>query len=275
MAKKKPRKPIADFKPDLVKYFQTVRAELDAVKDRIRSLVRHWPTDGTHKEAALRSVLRRHLPNSLELARGFIVGTQGSSTEIDLMVIDRSCPTLFKDEGVVIVSPHFVRAIIEVKTELSSMSKVQSAIKKLTENAALCVGSGGYKTWAGLFVYEGDWSQHDEILTRLGRVWERGKVPVDGIAFGPDLLIRHVEGRFFDLEDKGHVWCAFRTPHLSPSYFMASMMEDLNLIPHNDRRLWFPSQKENRWQNYLAFGSREIKKMPNPATRKRKGGKKK
>jgi hypothetical protein len=271
MAKKAP-KPIPDFKPDLVKYFQTVRAELDAVKDRIRSLVRHWPTDGTHKEAALRSVLRRHLPASLELARGFIVGTKGSSTEIDLMVIDRACPTLFKDEGVVIVSPHFVRAIIEVKTELSSMAKVQKAIKKLADNATLCVGSGGYRTWAGLFVYEGDWRQYDEMLSRLGRAWERGRVPVDGVAFGPNLLVRHVEGRFFNLKDKDHVWCAFKTPQLSPSYFMASMMEDLDLIPHMDKRLWFPSQKGNRWLNYLAFGSRDIKKMPKPKPRKPKGG---
>ena len=58
-----------DVKPDLVKYFQTIRRELDSVKDRIRSLIRHWPTDGAHKEAALRSVLRRHLPANLEIAR--------------------------------------------------------------------------------------------------------------------------------------------------------------------------------------------------------------
>lgn len=272
MSNKKPLNTTPEFKPDLVKYFQTVRAELDAVKDRIRSLVRHWPTYGTHKEAALRSVLRRHLPASLELARGFIVGTQGSSTEIDLMVIDPACPTLFKDEEVVIVSPYFVRAIIEVKTELNSMAKLQEALKKLGDNVTLCVGSGGYRTWAGLFVYERDWRQHDEILSRLGGAWEKGKAPVDGIAFGPNVLIRHVEGRFLKLKVKGHVWCAYKAPQLSPSYFIASMMEDLDLIPLKNKGLWFPSQNGNRWLTYLPFGSHDIKKMPKPMPRTTKDG---
>ncbi len=269
MTKKQPRKK-KPARPDLVKYFHTIRAELDAVKDRIRSLIEHWPTDGAHKEAALRSVLRRHLPASLELARGFVVGTKGSSSEIDLLVIDKGCPTLFRDEGVVIVSPHFVRAIIEVKTELVGDKKIAEAIEKLSKNKAVCLSDPGYPTWAGLFVYDGSHAKCDAILRLLGKDWNKGKTPVDGVAFGPDLLIRHAEGRLFRFKDEGHMWCSWKTPQLAASYFIASMLDDLDLIPHSDQRLWFPPQQGNEWLKYLSFGAKQLKKMVQPQPKAKK-----
>jgi hypothetical protein len=270
MARKdKPEMP--DVKPDLVKYFQTIRRELDSVKDRIRSLIRHWPTDGAHKEAALRSVLRRHLPANLEIARGFIVGTKGSSTEIDLMVIEKSCPTLFRDDGVVIVTPHFVRAIIEVKTELDTTNKIGEAIAKLSANKVVCESDPGFRTWAGLFVYEGGHSAHERILRQLGAKWIQNKMPVDCVSFGSDLFIHHVEGRSYGFEDKGHMWCAWKTPELAAPYFIASMMDDLQLIPNADQRLWFPPQESNEWLKYLVFGQRTLKKMKQPKCPKTTG----
>ena len=50
--------------PDYSAYHRSLTEELYSLKDRIRNLVSHWPTDGEHKEVALRSVLRRHLPQS-------------------------------------------------------------------------------------------------------------------------------------------------------------------------------------------------------------------
>jgi hypothetical protein len=263
MAKKKTKSKIP-ARPDLVRYFHTIRAELDAVKDRIRSLIEHWPTDGAHKEAALRSVLRRHLPASLELARGFVVGTKGSSSEIDLLVLDKGCPTLFRDEGVVIVSPHFVRAIIEVKTELVGDKKIAEAIEKLSQNKAVCLSEPGYQTWAGLFAYDGSHAKYEAVLRLLGKDWSKSKMPVDGVAFGPDLLIRHAEGRLFGSEVHQHMWCSWKTPHLAASYFIASMLDDLDLIPHSDQRLWFPAQENNEWLKYLSFGSKQLKAMIPP-----------
>lgn|GEM_PF-6627972 len=55
-------------------YHESVTDELDAIKNRIRNLVTHWATDGEWKEAALRSVLRRHLPSSVFVGRGFVMG---------------------------------------------------------------------------------------------------------------------------------------------------------------------------------------------------------
>lgn len=248
--------------PDLVKYFHSIRAELDAVKNRIRSLIKHWPTDGTHKEAALRSVLRRHLPASLELARGFVVGVEGVSSEIDLMVINKDCPTLFRDAGVVIVSPHYVRAIIEVKTELAGDKKIEDAIYKLSKNKTVCMSDpSGYRTWAGLFVYEGAFEKFEAILGLLCDDWGKSKIPIDGISFGPELLIHNIEGKKHGFSKQGSMWSAWRTPQLAVSYFIASMLDDLELIPYADKRLWFPSQSDNEWLGARTFCGKQLKEV--------------
>jgi hypothetical protein len=83
--------------PNIRQYHESVTSELDAVRNRIRNLVTHWLTDGEWKEAALRTVLRRHLPSSVAVGRGFIVGRDHSSTQIDLFVLRPEKPTLFRD----------------------------------------------------------------------------------------------------------------------------------------------------------------------------------
>lgn len=65
--------------PDLEAYHRSIANELQSLKDRVRNLVRHWPTDGEYKEVALRNVLRRHLPETLHVGRGFIVTPDDSS----------------------------------------------------------------------------------------------------------------------------------------------------------------------------------------------------
>jgi hypothetical protein len=87
----------APHQPDFKAYHRSVSDELYSVKNRIRNLVRHWGTDGEAKEVALRSVLRRHLPESVIVGRGFVVTPEASSTQIDILVVDASKPTLFKD----------------------------------------------------------------------------------------------------------------------------------------------------------------------------------
>jgi hypothetical protein len=115
-----PRMADAPQKPDFASYHRSVGDELFATKDRIRNLVRHWPTDGEHTEAALRSVLRRILPPSLVIGRGFVVGPDAASTQADILIVDGAKPTLFRDGDLLIVTPDAVRAVIEVKTRFST-----------------------------------------------------------------------------------------------------------------------------------------------------------
>ena len=58
------------------------------------------------------------------VAHGFVVSEHETSTEIDILIIDRDRPTLFKDGDLVIVSADAVRAMLEVKTNLDGQSKV-------------------------------------------------------------------------------------------------------------------------------------------------------
>jgi hypothetical protein len=66
---------------DVPAYFESLSQELHAVKNRVRYLIglSHLPTDGEWKESVFRSVLRRHLPASVEVGRGFVVGSDGNT----------------------------------------------------------------------------------------------------------------------------------------------------------------------------------------------------
>lgn len=81
---------------DAAIYYRSLSQELDALKGRVRYLIEdhHWLTDGEWKESVLRAVLRRHLPATVGVGRGFIVGPRGPSTQIDVLLYDASYPTV-------------------------------------------------------------------------------------------------------------------------------------------------------------------------------------
>lgn len=77
-------------------YYRSVTLELDALKSRVRNLIAdgHWPTDGEWKESVLRTVLRRHMPSTTGVGRGFIISQAGASTQIDVLLYDTGRPVL-------------------------------------------------------------------------------------------------------------------------------------------------------------------------------------
>src|SRR5437867_11508345 len=99
-------------------YFQSLTAEVDALKDRVRYLIedRHWQTDGEWKESVIRQVLRRHLPQSVSVSRGFVVTANATSRQIDVLIVDSSKPVLFRDGDLVFVTPDAVLGVLEVKS---------------------------------------------------------------------------------------------------------------------------------------------------------------
>src|SRR5688572_15721438 len=84
---------------DPTHYYKSLSLELDALKDRVRYLIAgsHWPTDGEWKESVLRSVLRRHLPPTVGVGRGFIIGPQTNSAQTDVLLYDTSRPLLHQE----------------------------------------------------------------------------------------------------------------------------------------------------------------------------------
>ena len=149
----------------LLKYLdfhRSIAAELDAVKNRVRSLVEHWGEDGAHKEVVLRAVLRRHLPDTVTVGTGFIVGDGQASTQVDILIVERSRATLFRDGDLFFVTPDAVRAVVEVEANLENAG-VKETVLKLAKVAKHCPQT----VWTGLFGYDKGDITHDFVLVAL------------------------------------------------------------------------------------------------------------
>lgn len=250
--------------PDFDSYHRSMAEELNAVKDRVRNLIQdaHWQTDGEWKEAALRSVLRKHAPSSIIVGRGFVVAEQGVSSQIDVLLVDGNKPVLFRDGDLVFVTPDAVRAIIEVKTTLDS--GICDAIEKITKNERMCYTHGRpVDIWTGLFVYSGDKNRPKEVLAEAGRAWKATRLPISCIAYGPDLLVTHIGHRTADeLACGKNVLVSRCVPALAFSYFVGSMLSYLSDGNNSVARYaWFPPDSSFVDQFYFWLGDSEPKEL--------------
>lgn len=252
------------WQADFFQYHRSLAAELDAVKDRIHTLIQHRFTDGAFKEAALRSVLRRHLPESLMVAHGFVVSEQETSTEIDILIIDRDCPTLFKDGDLVIVSADAVRAMIEVKTNLDGPSKVEEALVKLCSNNRVCFNAGqARRIWTGLFVYNGRDDRDEVLLRSLQAAWEQTTMEANCVSFGPNTWVVSRRGALpEDISGRRIRWQSWIMPGLAPTYFLGNLLRHIGGIDRSSITVWSPASPDVRRRFYMADGEREPRPDP-------------
>lgn len=249
-------------------YHKSIARELKATKDRIRQLIgdQHWLTDGEHKEAVLRKVLKTHLPESVRVGRGFVCFRDKSSNQIDIMVTAYDRPTLFKDGELALVTPDAVEAIIEVKTALRSGSDIGQAIEKLSENAGRIRFGGNKNCQAGLFVYEEpeNGNRMHEIILRALQSAANGRETkvVNWIAFGPDRFFRfwknskkNVRGTY-----DGPAWHSYDlVDGLAHAYFVSNVVWDVSRQNSlNMQYAWFPveggKERYRRWYIPLSNG---------------------
>jgi hypothetical protein len=116
------------------KFSATIAGELASLSQRVRFIIDHGPTVGTYRENLLQSLLRKHLPERYHVATGFIFGL---SRQIDILIYDRvDYAPIFREGDLVIVPEESVRAVIEVKTELTS-SNLESALELLHSTSYL------------------------------------------------------------------------------------------------------------------------------------------
>src|SRR5690348_10543597 len=99
-------------------YFKSLTREVNALKGRVRHLIEgnHWQTDGEWKESVVRQILRRHLPGSVEVGRGFVVTQDAATHQLDVLIFKSSKPVLFRDADLVFVTPDSVVGVVEVKS---------------------------------------------------------------------------------------------------------------------------------------------------------------
>jgi hypothetical protein len=239
--------------PDLHEYHKSITSELVAVKNRIRSLVTHWQTDGEWKEAALRTVLRRHLPSSAVVGRGFVVDRDYSSTQIDLLVHRPDKPTLFSDGELAIVTPDVPGAIVEVKTRIEGPNEWTKVIKKLAQHGRRCKDLSNNSPWLGLFVYDSENPNADQILEVLCRIHKETGVAVNCVTCGYDLFIRYwPQGEYEpgddqELDPKRQYWRAYELIHLSPSYFISNLIDAICSVDGEETgHVWYAHQDGKR-----------------------------
>lgn len=231
--------------PNYISYHRSVTDELHSLKDRIRNLAEHWGTDGEYKEAALRTVLRRHLPQSLIVGRGFIVTSDNNSTQVDLLIVDGNKPTLFRDGDLMLVTPDCVRAVIEVKTSLNSSEEVMNCASKLAQVGELCRRDVGAIPWLGIFSYEGTLQNDALLLDALYDASQSTGIPINCLAYGKDIFVRfwteneyeHGENR---TEPIGARWRAYSLSNLSSSYFIGNVVDALSNLDKKSSYAWFP-----------------------------------
>lgn len=248
--------------PDYLAFHKSVSEELYSVKDRIRNLVAHWPTDGEAKEVALRSVLRRHLPQSVIVGRGFIVTAEASSTQVDVLVVDASRPTLFKDGDLLIVTPDAVRGVIEVKTELRNQGEISEALTKLATIEEMCRDSTGLdRVWTGLFAFQGSRAITPRLLEGLRQAHRATARHVNCISCGKDIFVRFwARGRDVESPVRGAVWHAYELRGVAPSYFVGNLIDSIGSVDNSTASFaWFPlvGGKEGHLTDYMPVNGRE------------------
>lgn len=249
--------------PDYMAFHRSVSAELSAVKDRIRNLVRHWPTDGEWKEVALRSVLRRHLPETVLVGRGFVVGRERSSTQVDVLIVDARKPTLFKDGDLFVVTPDAVLGVIEVKTTLPAKAALIETLTKLTAVERLCFEETSRDSvWTGLFVFEDGGDVVPQLLEGAAAAFLKTEASVNCISCGPSSFVRFwSDGGAVNSRVAGAVWHGYRLDEVAPSYFLGNLVDALGEASGPSAGFaWFPliGGKEQYRTHYLSPGTTEV-----------------
>ncbi|NLE61472.1 MAG: hypothetical protein GX616_24235, partial [Planctomycetes bacterium] len=247
---------------DFKAYHESIAGELRVTKDRMRHLIgdRHWQSDGEHKEAILRKILRGHVAQSLEIGRGFVCGEGETSSQIDVLITRRDRPTLFRDGEMLLVTPDAVAAIIEVKTRIRD--DLAEILEKLADNAAMIRGADpGRICPAGLFVYEalaGN-DAHDRLLKQVQAASHGDPMRViDWIAAGPSVFVRYwPNGNEVNSPVRGGpVWHSYTLEELSHAYFISNVVWDT--APRCDpaaQYAWFPVEgtKERHRKRSIAI----------------------
>ena len=251
-------------RPDFEAFHKSITEELYSVKNRIRNLVKHWPSDGEYKETALRSVLRRHLPDSVTIGRGFIVTSEQSSTQIDILIVDSRKPTLFKEGDLLIVTPDAVLGVIEVKTAMSDRATIFAALIKLSQIEKMCYESTKKDTvWTGLFIFEGKDNDtiQKNLLGALGDADGATNRPVNCISSGKNTFVRYwSQGVDAQSNTHGPVWHSYELTGMAPSYFMGNLVDSLSSVDNPKAGFaWFPKLegKETYRKYYLQRGETE------------------
>lgn len=228
----------ADFK----QYHQSIGKELQAVKDRVRQLIgdRHWVSDGRYKEEILKNAIKNHLPEEFAMGSGFVIGSPGQvTTQIDIIIYEKTMPVLFRNGDFVIINADGVRAIIEVKTRLDA-STIKEAVYKASANGQVILSHKDNKKgfFNGIFSFEEASCSPVALLAAIKEgvdvlkaesrtpIYLQGLLEnavVNHLAFGENIFIK-----LWDANSPKSKFNGYTIDGLSNAYFIFNLMHQLS-----------------------------------------------
>ncbi len=223
-------------------YFRSLTAEVDALKDRVRYLIEdaHWQTDGEWKESVIRQVLRRHLPQSVGVGRGFVVTAAATSRQIDVLIVDTGKPVLFRDGDLVFVTPDAVLGIIEVKSR-ATPTVIADAAAKLADDMLLVRLHPNIRAFAGLFAFEQGNGGAEAYLSAIASASPRWENRLDFVCIGPSRFIRYWHLNPDEPNRPYEGWNSYLLQGVAPGYFVHNVVDAISpdsVFSNNE--VWFP-----------------------------------
>lgn len=236
---------------DLTEFYKSLGKELEAVKDRVRSLIgdAHWGEDGRYREAVLKNVISKFLPKNYSIGTGFVINEKKEITkQIDIIIYDDTSPVLFSEGDFVVVLANTVKAIIEVKSSIKSTNSLIEIIKTCEENAKKIESNWALnqKMFNGIFCYNSNLSF--EILeSSLGDFFHfstcRIFSKVNNISLGNKTFLHLWEYSPFSLR-------GYELSDLSFAYFISNLLTALDIRNFEHRSIFFPLNSKNPFEKF-------------------------
>jgi len=241
-------------------YFKSLTSELEALKNRVRNFIEdaHWLTDGEWKESVLRSILRRHLPQNVEVGRGFVISPTYTSNQIDVLLYSKEKPILFKDGDLVFITHDALIGMIEVKTSVNN-SIFKQAVDKLAADASQLLSSSRRTKILGIFAYENKGVTSESALRALQKAAKNSpKGVIDLCCLGMDFFIK-----WWNLDPTGrrlaNRWHSYQLKSIAPAYFIHNIIEFISPeTVEQNIGVWFPLDgKESYKEMELGLNGKE------------------
>jgi hypothetical protein len=219
-------------------YFLSLSQELRGLQNRVRNFIEdaHWQTDGEWKESVLRSFLRRNLPKTVEIGRGFMVSSRGCSSQIDVLIYDAAKPVLFHDGDLVFITPDALCGMIEVKSSLNK-ALLAEAVKKVAKNIPL-ITTGRAHRLVAIFAYESSVATDDALEILCSTAGGNADQVIDLVCLGDSHIIHWWYDKSGKILKK---WFSYKPQKIASGYFLHDIIQFINpQSVEENAAIWFP-----------------------------------
>ena len=245
-------------------FHKSITKELNVIKNRVRNLIgdSNWGKEGEYKEAILRNIIERFLPQNFKIGTGFIIKINHNnlrnsdiecSTQVDVIIFNASHPVLFSEGDFYILTPKCVKAVIEVKTNIENQNLTEIIKKNNNLGDFLDSTDSNQSVFNGILSYEGyEGINNKQDVERL--IENKIKNGVDGINYIDHISLNNkifIKNFCHKIKETGqdkylfNIFSVYKIQDLSFSYFISNLLQSLVGEPIKEESdLWFPIDKE-------------------------------